>query len=121
MSVYILQLIVGIYFTLPLSTSVGECVDKSSELKTTARAFSGSPVKIVSPSASHLLRAVWQGEGGRGATYLPLPLFQTPTPQLTLADDPHIFFPSALDEDFLAESPGARKPDSRQQRNQALL
>lgn len=100
MPVYILQLIVGIYFTLPLSASVGECVDKSSELKTTARAFSWSPVKIVSPSASHLLQAVWQGDGG-DPTYLPLPLFQTPTPQLTLADDLHIFFSPCLGRGFL--------------------
>lgn len=33
-----------------------------------------------------------KGGGGGDPTYLPLPLFQTPTPQLTLADDPHIFY-----------------------------
>lgn len=58
----------GIYFTLPLSAGVGEYVDKSSELKTTARAFSWSPVKIVSPSSSHLLQAVLARR--RGGPYI---------------------------------------------------
>lgn len=102
-------MLILIYFTLPQSTSVGECFDKSSDLEkqrpapfpeTLSQAV-GSP-----PPASTLAKTRATLRICHGLYFrLPLPNYHW---QMIFAFSFFFFFP-ALGEDFLAETPGARK------------
>lgn len=71
--------------------------------------------KIFSPLSSPSLRAIWQSVG----TYISAtaPISYSHSPINIGRSYPHL----CLAQEFLAESAGATRPDSRQERNQALL